>query len=102
MKTKQLLLSICGPGTAGSNAGSGSGGSGNLDSAKFGERSAGGSITVIGTIANAGAPDFNISSWSINLSDPLLTFDDTAFLASPLVLGAGAGAWAYVILRCVC
>ena len=45
--------------------------------------------TVIGTIANAGAPDFNISSWSINLSDPLLTFDDTAFLASPLVLGAG-------------
>ena len=50
---------------------------------------AGGSITVIGTIANAGAPDFNISSWSINLSDPLLTFDDTAFLASPLVLGAG-------------
>ena len=50
---------------------------------------AGGSITVIGTIANGGAPDFNISSWSINLSDPLLTFDDTAFLSSPLVLGAG-------------
>jgi hypothetical protein len=50
---------------------------------------AGGSITVIGTIANGGAPDFNISSWSINLSDPLLTFDDTAFLSSPFVLGAG-------------
>jgi hypothetical protein len=51
---------------------------------------AGGSVTVIGTIANAGAPDFNISSWSINLSNPLLTFDDTAFLGSPLVLAAGA------------
>jgi len=50
---------------------------------------AGGSVTVIGTIANGGPPDFNISSWSINLSDPLLTFDDTAFLASPLVLGSG-------------
>jgi len=50
---------------------------------------AGSSVTVIGTIANAGAPDFNISSWSINLSDPLLTFDDTAFLSSPFVLGAG-------------
>ncbi|HXQ73949.1 MAG TPA: PEP-CTERM sorting domain-containing protein [Pyrinomonadaceae bacterium] len=50
---------------------------------------AGGSATVIGTIANAGAPGFNISSWSINLGDPLLTFDDTAFFLSPLVLGAG-------------
>ncbi len=50
---------------------------------------AGSSSTVIGTIANGGAPGFNISSWSINLSDPLLTFDDTAFLGSPLVLGAG-------------
>ena len=50
---------------------------------------AGSSVTVIGTIANAGAPDFNITSWSINLSDPLLTFDDTAFLGSPQVLGAG-------------
>jgi hypothetical protein len=50
---------------------------------------AGSSVTVIGTISNAGAPDFNISSWSSNLSDPLLTFDDTAFLSSPLVLGAG-------------
>ena len=50
---------------------------------------AGSSVTVIGTIANAGAPDFNISSWSINLGNPLLTFDDTAFLSSPLVLGAG-------------
>jgi hypothetical protein len=50
---------------------------------------AGGSVTVIGTIFNAGAPDFNISSWSINLGDPLLTFNDTAFLLSPLVLGAG-------------
>jgi PEP-CTERM motif-containing protein len=49
----------------------------------------GSSVTVIGTIANAGAPDFNISSWSINLGDPLLTFDDTAFLGSPLVLAAG-------------
>jgi hypothetical protein len=49
----------------------------------------GGSVTVIGTLFNAGAPDFNISSWSINLGDPLLTFDDTAFLLSPLVLGAG-------------
>jgi hypothetical protein len=50
---------------------------------------AGGSITVIGTISNGGAPAFNISSWSLNLSDPLLTFDDTAFFSSPLVLGAG-------------
>jgi hypothetical protein len=50
---------------------------------------AGGSVTVIGTIANAGAPAFNISAWSINLSDPLLTFDDTAFLSSPLVLNPG-------------
>lgn len=50
---------------------------------------AGGSATVIGTLANGGAPGFNISSWSINLGDPLLTFDDTAFLLSPLVLGAG-------------
>ena len=50
----------------------------------------GGSVTVIGTIANGGAPDFNISSWSINLGSPLLTFNDTAFLSSPEVLGAGA------------
>jgi hypothetical protein len=50
---------------------------------------AGGSVSVIGTIANAGAPDFNIDTWSINLSNVLLTFDDTAFLSSPLVLGAG-------------
>ena len=50
---------------------------------------AGSSVTVIGTMFNAGAPDFNISSWSFNLSDPLLDFDDTAFLSSPLVLGAG-------------
>ena len=50
----------------------------------------GGSITVIGTIANGGAPDFNISSWGINLSNPGLTFDDSAFFLSPSVLGAGA------------
>jgi hypothetical protein len=50
---------------------------------------AGSSVTVIGTLTNAGSPDFNISSWSINLSNPLLTFDDTAFLSSPFVLGAG-------------
>lgn len=50
---------------------------------------AGSSVTVIGTIFNAGSPAFNISSWSINLSDPLLSFDDLAFLSSPLVLGAG-------------
>lgn len=50
---------------------------------------AGSSVTVIGTIANAGAPDFNITSWSINLGNPLLTFNDAAFLSSPLVLGAG-------------
>ncbi len=50
---------------------------------------AGGSVTVIGTIANGGAPDFNISSWSINFGDPLLTYNDLAFLSSPLVLGAG-------------
>jgi hypothetical protein len=50
--------------------------------------SAGGSVTVIGTIANAGAPAFNISSWSINLSNVLLTFDDSAFFNSPLVLNA--------------
>ena len=50
---------------------------------------AGSSVTVLGTLVNAGAPDFNISSWSINLGDPLLTFDDTAFLGSPFVLGAG-------------
>jgi hypothetical protein len=49
----------------------------------------GSSVTVVGTIVNAGAPNFNISSWSVNLGDPLLTFDDTAFLNSPLVLGAG-------------
>lgn len=51
---------------------------------------AGGSITVIGTLSNGGAPDFNISSWTLNLSDPLLTFDDTAFFASPLVLPGGS------------
>jgi hypothetical protein len=50
---------------------------------------AGGSITVIGTIFNGGPPTFNISSWSINLSDPLLTYDDTAFFGSPLALLAG-------------
>jgi hypothetical protein len=50
---------------------------------------AGGSVTVIGTLFNGGPPGFNISSWSINLGDLLLTFDDTAFLSSPLVLGAG-------------
>jgi hypothetical protein len=51
--------------------------------------SAGSSVTVMGTLANGGAPAFNISSWSLNLSDPLLTFDDTAFFSSPLSLGAG-------------
>jgi hypothetical protein len=50
---------------------------------------AGSSVTIIGTISNGGAPDFNISQWSINLSNPLLTFDDTAFLSSPFVLAAG-------------
>ena len=50
----------------------------------------GGSITVIGTIANGGAPDFNISSWSIVLGNAGLTFDDSAFFLSPLVLGSGA------------
>jgi len=40
---------------------------------------AGGSSTVIGTITNGGAPDFNISSWSINLGNPLFTLDDSAF-----------------------
>ncbi|HKR11620.1 MAG TPA: PEP-CTERM sorting domain-containing protein [Pyrinomonadaceae bacterium] len=50
---------------------------------------AGSSVTVLGTLVNAGAPDFNISSWSINLGDPLLGFDDTAFFGSPFVLGAG-------------
>jgi len=50
----------------------------------------GGSITVIGTISNGGAPDFHISSWSIVLSNPGLTFDDSAFFLSPLVLGSGA------------
>jgi len=50
---------------------------------------AGGSVTVNGTLANGGNPAFNITSWFINLSNPLLTFDDTAFFAAPLVLGAG-------------
>jgi hypothetical protein len=45
----------------------------------------------VGTIFNAGAPAFNISSWSINLSDPLLTFDDTAFFNSPFVLNGNEG-----------
>ena len=49
----------------------------------------GGSITVMGTIANAGAPDFNVSSWDLNFSHPAFTFDDSAFLLSPLVLGSG-------------
>jgi hypothetical protein len=52
---------------------------------------AGSNITVVGTIFNGGAPSFNISSWTINLSNPLLTFDDTAFLNSPFVLNAGQG-----------
>src|SRR5262245_7088744 len=50
---------------------------------------AGSSVSVIGTIANGGAPAFGIDAWSINLSNALLTFDDTAFLSSPLSLGAG-------------
>ena len=50
---------------------------------------AGGSVTVIGTIANAGAPSFNISSWTITLGNALLTFDDTGFQGSPLVLNSG-------------
>jgi hypothetical protein len=50
---------------------------------------AGGSVGVIGTIANAGAPAFNIDTWNINLSSPLLTFDDTGLLGAPLVLNAG-------------
>jgi len=50
---------------------------------------AGSSVTVIGTIANAGNPSFNISSWTITLGNALLTFDDTAFLSSPLVLNSG-------------
>ena len=51
----------------------------------------GGSVTVIGTIFNGGAPDFNLNSISVNFSDPLLTFDATAFFLSPPVLGAGEG-----------
>jgi hypothetical protein len=50
---------------------------------------AGSSVTVIGTIANAGAPDFRIDSWTITLGNALLSFDDTAFLSSPLVLHSG-------------
>jgi hypothetical protein len=50
---------------------------------------AGGSVTVIGTIANAGTPSFNISSWTITLGSALLTFDDTGFQGSPLVLDSG-------------
>ena len=50
---------------------------------------AGGSVTVIGTIANGGNPSFNISSWTITLGNALLSFDDTAFLSSPLVLNSG-------------
>ena len=49
---------------------------------------AGGSVSVIGTLSNGGAPAFNISSWSINFSNVLLTFDDTGFQGSPLVLNA--------------
>jgi hypothetical protein len=49
----------------------------------------GGSVTVLGTISNGGAPDFNLTSISVNFSDPLLTYDATAFLTNaPLVLGA--------------
>jgi hypothetical protein len=51
---------------------------------------AGGSVSVIGTIANAAGPDFNISRWSINFSDPsAFTYDDTGFQSSPLVLVSG-------------
>lgn len=50
---------------------------------------AGSSVTVIGTIANGGSPSFNISSWTITLGNALLTFDDTGFQGSPLVLNAG-------------
>ena len=50
---------------------------------------AGSSVTMIGTIANGGNPSFNISSWTITLGNALLTFDDTAFLSSPLVLNSG-------------
>ena len=49
----------------------------------------GGSVTVVGTLTNAGSPDFNISSWSLNFSDPGFSFDDSAFFLSPLVLGPG-------------
>jgi hypothetical protein len=49
---------------------------------------AGGSVGVIGTLENQGAPPFNILLWSINLSNALLTFDDTGFQGSPLVLNA--------------
>ncbi|HET6980346.1 MAG TPA: PEP-CTERM sorting domain-containing protein [Pyrinomonadaceae bacterium] len=53
--------------------------------------SAGGSITVIGTIFNAGAPDFNLTSISVNFTNSLLTSDTSAFFLSPAVLGAGEG-----------
>jgi hypothetical protein len=49
---------------------------------------AGSSVGVIGTLENQGAPPFNILSWNINLSDPLLTYDDTGLLGSPAVLNA--------------
>ena len=39
---------------------------------------AGGSVGVIGTLENQGAPPFNISSWSINLSNALLTLTTLA------------------------
>ena len=51
---------------------------------------AGGSVSVTGTIANAAAPSFNISTWTLNFTSTLLTFDDTGFQGSPLVLGPGA------------
>ena len=49
---------------------------------------AGSSVGVIGTLENQGVPAFNISSWNINLSDPLLTYDDTGLFGSPAVLNA--------------
>lgn len=50
---------------------------------------AGGSVGVIGTLSNLGNPPFNIDTWSINLSNPLLSFDDTDFLmGAPPVLNS--------------
>ncbi len=89
MKTKNLILTLAALGLLAMMPAAAQADPVNLTLPAFVTVQVGSSVTVIGTIANAGAPSFAIDSWTINFGNALLTSDDTAFLSSPTVLNSG-------------